>query len=216
MKSVFVTRNQPFSRYVRLAVLPLLAFVFSLASCQKESTPAFDLRDKVAVSTPVNARTTSVEGDVLEHTQWVIDNMLPLAFDADVCAALSSGNTGSAVVSAKLAALGYSSFEQFSEAYRASGSSVMSAIQAGNLSGTAIQQLVAGHVFDLGTLDDGDSASAALPPCTQQFQSDLAMLPLVLLAASETGPGSGLAGVVYVITAYVNFNNCLRATYPNG
>jgi hypothetical protein len=210
MKSV--TQNQFIKYYSRLAVLPLLLLALFITSCQKEPEPIVLSEAKVSIAT---ARTTEIQQDVVSHTQWVIDNMLPLALDADVRAAITSGNFNSTVVTAKLASLGFSSFEQFSAAYSANGSAVFSAVSSGDLTASSIKQFVNGYVFDLGPLDDDGGDGAALP-CTQQLQADLAMLPLTVIAASETLVGSGVAGLIHVITAYANFKNCLRATYPNG
>jgi hypothetical protein len=210
MKSV--PPNQFIKYYSRLAVLPLLLLALFITSCQKEPEPIVLSEAKASIAT---ARTTEIQQDVVSHTQWVIDNMLPLALDADVRAAITSGDFNSTVVTAKLASLGFSSFEQFSAAYSANGSAVFSAVSSGDLTASGIKQFVNGFVFDLGPLDDDGGDGAALP-CTQQLQTALALTPVVVTAASETGPGAVAAGLIHILVAYLNYQDCMRATYPNG
>ena len=216
MKAVYVTQHLFARLRLRSAGTTLLLLALFTTSCQKEQMPS-ESTEKNLVSTFATPRTSVLEQNVVQHLQWSIDHFVPLIADADVYAAIESGNTTSAVVTAQLATLGFSSFEQFAQAYHDNGAAVFAAIQSGALSDSEIQQIAGSHAFNLDVLGDDPPAGASLP-CTDQFASTMAMMPIVVAAATTLGsPAAGtIAGALYTANAYRTYKSCMRSNYPQG
>lgn len=215
MKSIHVTQNLFSPIRLRLTGTTFMLLALLLASCQKEQMP-LEATETAQYFTSATSRSSVADQEVVQHIQWTIAHFVPLVSDPEASSAIESGNTSSAVVVAKLASLGYSSFEQFAEAYYENGASIFSAVQSGGLTGAGIQQVVSGHSFNLTVLGDDPPSSAAMP-CTDQFASDMAMMPVVVAAAtSATSPvGGAVAGALHTAMAYRNYKNCMRANYPD-
>ncbi|MBL7798874.1 MAG: hypothetical protein JNJ90_20420 [Saprospiraceae bacterium] len=212
MKSVPVTRNLLRIPTGAIAAAVLLLMLVCASSCQKE--PEGALQEQQATQKQSAMRSSvEMEMPVVQHLQWLLDNVVPLVADEAVAAALKSGNTNTAVVTTRLQALGFSNFEQFAQAFNDSGSTVQAAISSGSLTQQQLLQIVGNHSFDYSAVNSALGHTSALP-CTQQLETALALTPMVVLAASGTGWGAVIAGTVHVVTAYVSYKACLRATYP--
>lgn len=186
-----------------------LLMLLCTSSCQKESGIAL-AEQQVSHSQASVRSSVDLDQQVIQHTQWLINHMIPLVADGAVSAAIEAGNINSPVVTARLQELGFANFEQFALAFNSSGSAVQAAINAGTLKQSQISQIVQGHTFDYSPIGGPGGL-----PCTQQLAIDLAWVPVYVALAAGSGPWSAvIAGAVQVAVAYVNFKNCLRATYP--
>lgn len=211
MKSVPVPQHPFLASMSKMATVMLVLMMVFATSCQKD--PEIVLQERQASEVQATVRSSAdLEQQVVQHTQWLLDHVAPLVSDAAVAAALESGNPTAAVVTAKLQELGYSSFEQFAQAFINSGSAVQSAISSGSLTQSQLLQIVQNHTFDYSAI--GGAASNL--PCTTQLGQDLAQLPIVVALAASSGPWSAvIAGAVHVGISYVSFKNCLRTTYSS-
>ena len=210
MKSVPVTQNHLCIPTRISALAMLLLMLVCASSCQKE--PECVLQEQQVVQSQTLMR-SSVEMDqqVVQHIQWVINNVIPLIADETVAAAIQAGNTSSSLVTARLQELGFSNFDQFATAFNSSSSTIQAAIQAGNLTQAQLIQIAQGHTFDFSQVGGG----AGTLPCTEQFALELSLMPISVATAASGGPlAAVIAGAVHVTVAYLNFKNCLRTTYP--
>jgi hypothetical protein len=201
----------------------LLAIMFSLGSCQK------DFISDVAVSESSTAvitqqqstdRSTNLENEVLNYTQWMLDKIVPLVKDPLVYEDLKAGNYYTARVVSKLNELGFNGYGDFAGQFEYMGSSIKEAVNSGMLSEETCRLLIRKNVaeLDLTALGRG-SITATTPetPCYDQLITNLAYVAVGVAIASVGGPFSAIsAGVIGVATAYSAFKLCLEENYPGG
>ena len=202
----------------------LLAIVFSLGSCQK------DFISDVAVSESNTAgitqqqstdRSTNLENEVLQYTQWMLDKIVPLVKDPLVYEDLKAGNYYTTRVVSKLNELGFNGYGDFAEQFGYMGSSIKEAVRSGMLSKESCRLMIGKNVadLDLSVLGRSGGITAASPetPCYDQLITNLAYVAVGVAIASVGGPFSAIStGVIGVATAYSAFKLCLEENYPGG
>lgn len=200
----------------------LLAFLFTLGSCQK------DFISDVAVSENDSAgrirhlstsRSSDLESEVVGYTQWMITNMIPLVQDKAVYDDIRNGQYSSSRVQAKLQELGFSGYGDFAADFAAEGGNIADAIKSGTLTRETFAFILNQHFSDLDLSTLGRSAlPTALPPstpCYDQLISNLAFVAIEVGIAAFSGPWTAAAvGMVGVAAAYIGFKLCLDENYP--
>ncbi|MFN0016271.1 MAG: hypothetical protein ACKVU2_17160 [Saprospiraceae bacterium] len=211
MKSVSVTRSLFPRTSGKFTAATLALLLFFASSCQKDAEPILP----VEASAPVQVTMRSGEMDlqVIAHIQWLINNVLPLAADEAVAAALQAGNTTSPELIAKLQTLGFANFEQFAQALNTNGSAVQAAISSGSLTQAMLLQIGNTAEFDF----SGVMWATSALPCTDELADNLLLVPIYIAAAAAGGPWvAAIAGAIQVVVAYTTFKRCLKSTYPGG
>ncbi|MEQ1746746.1 MAG: hypothetical protein ABMA02_15040 [Saprospiraceae bacterium] len=211
MKSLSVTRNLFPLPPGKFAAATFALLLFFATSCQKDAETILPVQTSEPAQ--VAFRSGEMDQQVIQHIQWLINNVLPLAADEAVAAALQGGNTTSPELIAKLQTLGFANFEQFAQAFNSSGSTVQAAISSGNLTQAMLLQIANNAEFDFSGVV---GASTALP-CTEELEDNLLLVPVYIAAASVAGPwAAAIAGAIQVVVAYTTFKRCLQSTYPGG
>jgi hypothetical protein len=198
--------------------LLLLAALFFFSSCQKEHlTIVSEASPADPVSNVSTERSTTMESQVVEYTQWIINNVGPVVKDQAVYEDIKSGNYTTSRVQAKMVALGFINFSDFSGKLVAKGSAVNAAINSGTLTKEAMAYILAKHLPDLDfnlITGHGGSARAVPTPCYDQLIHHLAAVLIDIAIGAEAGPWGAIgAGVFGVIVAYIDFNDCLDENY---
>lgn len=217
MKSATVTLNL-LPRLARTFSTLLLALLFLLVgACQKDPDVLLPAQAQATTATQVSLRSGELDAQVIQHIQWLINNMAVLVSDEAVAAAIQAGNTSAPVVTAKLQTLGYSGFEQFAQAFNNNGSAVQAALRSGTLTQAQLLQITAGHTFDFSNVPGVSNPEGRSLPCVEQFRNEIRLTPLIVAAAAigtESPWAGAIAGVVHVYIAYRNYKDCLEITYP--
>ncbi len=200
----------------------LLAFLFTLGSCQKDfiSDVAVSENDAAgSIRYQSTSRTSDLESEVVSYTQWMITNMIPLVQDKAAYDDIRNGQYHTTRVQSKLNELGFSGYGDFATQYAAKGGNIVEAIKLGTLTRESFSQILSQHISDLDLTALGRSAlhTPAPPstPCYDQFISNLAFVAIEVGIAAFSGPWTAAAvGMVGVAAAYVSFKLCLDENYP--
>lgn len=203
----------------------LLALIFTLGSCQKDSisdmmgseTDAAGITQQLSTS-----RSSGLESDVVEYAQWMINKVIPLVKDPLVYDDIKAGNYSSARVVSKLNTLGFSGYGDFAIQFALKGHDLNEAMKSGSVSKetllTMFQQQF--RQFDIPALGrmGGSSSISSGTPCYDQLITNLAYVAVSIAIASvaATPWGAVYAGIVGVAAAYSAFYLCLEENYPGG
>lgn len=218
MKNLRLFTNSFVGFSSRTGKLTWLLIVLIISSCQKEPLPGIHEPPAQHVAA---SRTTPSDAQILASTQWFINNFVPLASDQDVYDDIIEGNQTSPLVTSKLASLGYSDINAFTQAFTANMGEVLSALNSGTLTASSLEQTLLQHMNEInfGVLDNGTSTAGmnGYLPCYEQFLTDLSETLVLTAVASGSGPWtSAITGVVGVAYSYWHFKNCLKENYGNG
>jgi hypothetical protein len=203
----------------RYGKLLLLAGLFFFSSCRKdnellvsEGYPANP------VSNLSSERSSGLESQVVEYTQWMINNLVPVVKDQAVYNDIQAGNYSSSLVQAKMVALGFINYSDFAGKLVAKGSAVNSALNSGALTKEAMSDILTKYLseLDLNVLARHGGSSMGTP-CYDQLMSNLAIVGAEIAVAAAAGPWAAIAaGLVGTAAAYIGFKNCLDENYPQG
>ncbi len=200
----------------------LLAFLFTLGSCQKDfiSDVAVSENDTAGIVRHLStSRSSDLESEVVRYTQWMITNMIPLVQNKAVYDDISNGQYYTSRVQSKLNELGFSGYGDFAAEYAAEGGNIVEAIKSGTLTRETFTFMLSQHIGDLDLTKLGRSAlpTSTSPgtPCYDQLISNLAFVAIEVGIAAFSGPWTAaVVGMVGVAAAYVGFKLCLDENYP--
>ncbi|HOY05772.1 MAG TPA: hypothetical protein PLO67_10250 [Saprospiraceae bacterium] len=206
----------PMLRYGKLL---LLAGLFFFSSCRKDN----DLL--VSEGYPANPvsnlsseRSSGLEGQVVDYTQWILNNLVPVVKDQAVYDEILAGNYSSSKVQTKMVALGFINFSDFSGKLLAKGSAVNAALHSGALTKETMLEILTKHLseIDLNVLASHGGSSTGTP-CYDQLITNLAIVGAEIALAAAGGPWAAIGvGLVGTAAAYISFKNCLDENYPQG
>lgn len=202
----------------------LLAFLFTLGSCQKdymsdvavsESDAAGNIRYQSA------SRSSDLEDEVVQYAQWMITNMIPLVKDKAAYDDIRNGQYHTTRVQSKLNELGFSGYGDFAADLGNRVHAIQTIINAGNIENEKITQILQQNLlsFDFSTLsDDVPQSLNGNLPCYNQLVHEIRFLiaeVAAILAVEGAEPASRHAAFG-VLRAQVAFRDCIRENYPLG
>lgn len=220
-------KNLDFSSSPRLplfrrALLLLLAVIFTLGSCRKDTDlPGAATYQSSPIALQTSERTSDIESQAVAYAQWMITNLAPLAKDALVYEDFKAGLYSSQRVNEKVKSLGFNSIADFSTQLSAISAPITQALNTGAITKEYLSELLLLHAseLDLQNMLSGSGTGATLSgiptPCYDQLIDHLAFVAAEIAIGAAAGPwGAVLAGTVGVLAAYIDFKNCLDENYP--
>lgn len=142
----------------------------------------------------------------------MIDHHTPLIADPAVRAELAAGNYTAPIVSAKLANLGFASYNSFALQYEQVSAYTRQAINDGILTQNIISDILQANFNQLkfNALPEGDPDELKVP-CYKEFVDDLALGMVAVIGAASGGPWAAAgAAAIAVSGAYIKFKHCLE------
>ena len=205
----------------RHALVLLLAAVFTLGSCSKDSDlPMAESFSSTKAVFQTSQRTSDMESQAVAYAQWMVTNLLPLAKDPVVYEDLKSGMYSSHKVNEKLKSLGFNNMAEFSTQLSAVGAPITQALNTGAITKEYLAELLSLHASELDLQNmlsgsGGGSTNPGIPtPCYDQLIDHLAFVAVDVAIAATAGPWFAVfAGAAGVLAAYIDFNNCLDENY---
>ena len=206
---------------LRHGKLLMLAALFFFSSCRKDNDlPVPETGPAGPASAVSSERSSGLESQVVEYTQWMLNKLVPVVSDPAVYEDIKAGNYSSSQVQAKMVDLGFINFTDFAGKLRAKGSTVNAALNSGALTKEAVADILAKYMneIDFGVL--GRSGGVPGAPCYNEMMSSMAFIMMAGAAAAVEAPPAAAAATIATIialgAAVANFYNCLDENYPNG
>ncbi len=202
-----------------------LGLLFTFGSCQKDFISDVMVSETNAAGSTQQmstSRSSDLENEVVQYTQWIIDNVVPIVKDPLVYRRHQSRQLFyHAQWWRKLNALGFTGYSDFAAQLKTASNTTIQSVKSGEFKSDELLKYLLQNIsiLDFSPIvsnAQGLNSDPDLPCYTQMIHAFLFLIVEVAEIMADDPAAAARKATMGVIQARINFMDCIAENYPGG